>query len=132
MRVLVISPDRNLEQFLDRELGTAGIEVLGSQPGPAMIAAARATRPEIAVIQSSEARRGVTALEHAILRAIQPDVRTIVVSESLSAADADIVEAGVFYYMSASPPVRLPDVVRAAVRSIREEADRHLRQGEMR
>lgn len=132
MRVLVISPDGNLERFLERELAAAGIEVLGSLPGSTMIAAARAARPEIAVIHRSEARRDSAALEHAILRAIQPDIRTIVVGESLSAADAELVEAGVFYYMSASPPVRLPDVVRAAVRSIREEADRQLRQGEMR
>ena len=132
MRVLVISPDRNLEQFLQRELTEPEFEVVASRPGPALIAAARDGRPEIAVIHSSEARRETAALEHAILRAFRPDVRTIVVSSAPSTADAEIIQAGVFYYMSASPPVRLPDVVRAAARSIRQEADRQLRQGEMR
>ena len=53
-------------------------------------------------------------------------------SAAADEAFAEIVEAGVFYYMAASPPLRLPDVVRAAARSIREEVDRQMRQGEMR
>jgi ActR/RegA family two-component response regulator len=132
MRVLVISPDRNLAQFLERELREPGFEVVASRPGPAVVAAAREGRPEIAVIHCSEARRETAVLEHAIVRAFRPDVRTIVVSGAPSAADAEIIQLGVFYYMSASPPVRLPDVVRAAARSIRDEADRQLKQGEMR
>ena len=132
MRVLVISPDRNLEQFLGRELEPAQFEILGSRPGPAMVDAVRGARPEIAVIHCGEERRETAALEHAFLRAIQPEVRTILVSAVPSADDGELVEAGVFYYMSASPPVRLPDVVRAAARSIHEEADRRQRQGEMR
>lgn len=132
MRVLVISPDWSLELFLRREFSSAEFEILGSQPGPMVIDAARRARPEIAVIHWGDVRRQTVAIEQAILRAVRPDVRIILVSSAPSADDAELVEAGVFYYMPASPPVRLPDVVRAAARSIREESDRQLRQGEMR
>ncbi len=132
MRVLVISPDRSLEQFLRRELSTVEFDILECRPGPAVIDAARTALPEIAVIHCGDMRRETVALEQAILRAVRPDVRIILVSSAPSADDAELVEAGVFYYMPASPPVRLPDVVRAAARSVREESDRQLRQGEMR
>jgi DNA-binding response OmpR family regulator len=132
MRVLVISAGRDLEQFLRRELSSVEFEVLGSDPGPVVIDAARRARPEIAVIHRAGIRRQTAVLEQAILRAVRPDVRIILVSSAPSADDAELVEAGVFYYMPASPRVRLPDVVRAAARSIREECDRQARQGEMR
>jgi DNA-binding response OmpR family regulator len=132
MRVLVISPDRSLEQFLRRELSSAKCEILGSRPGPVLVEAARSARPEIAIIHWGDVRRQTAALEQALLRAVRPDVRIILVSSAPSPDDAELVEAGVFYYMPVSPPVRLPDVVRAAARSIREESDRQLRQRELR
>jgi DNA-binding response OmpR family regulator len=131
MRVLVISPDLSLEQFLRRELSSAEFEILGSQPGPVVIDAARRGRPEIAVIHWGDGRRQTAALEQAVLRALRPDVRIILVSSAPSTDDAELVEAGVFYYMPASPPVRLPDVVRAAARSIRDEFERQSRHGEL-
>ena len=131
MRVLVISSDWSLEQFLRRELSSAEFEILGSQPGPVVIDAARRARPEIAVIHWGDARRQTAALEQAILRALRPDVRIILVSSAPSTDDAELVEAGSFYYMPASPPVRLPDVVRAAARSIRDESERQSRHGEL-
>ncbi len=132
MRVLVISPDRGLEGFLGRELSPAEFEVLGSQPGPAVVRAARAAPPEIAVVYRGDACREATALALALLRDLKPDVRLILVTGVPSPEDAPLLEDGVFYYMPASPPVRLPDVVRAAARSIREEAERRARQGELR
>ena len=132
MRILVISSEQSLEQFLRRELSSAEFQVIGSYPGPGLIDTARSVRPEIAVIHCGDVRRPTAVLEQAILRAMRPDVRIILVSSAPSADDAELVEAGVFYYMLASPPVRLPDVVRAAARSIREESDRQVRQGEMR
>ena len=132
MRILVISSEQSLEQFLRRELSSAEFQVIGSYPGPRLIDTARSVRPKIAVIRCGDVRRPTAVLEQAILRAMRPDVRIILVSSAPSADDAELVEAGVFYYMLASPPVRLPDVVRAAARSIREESDRQVRQGEMR
>ncbi len=132
MRVLVISPDRSLEQFLSRELSSAEFEVVGIRPGPALIDAARAAPPEIAVIHCTDTSREMAALEQAVLRAIQPDVRTILVSCAPSPDDGELLEAGVFYYMCASPPLRLPEVVRAAARSIREDSRRQLKQGALR
>jgi hypothetical protein len=129
MRVLVISPDRGLEEFLRRELSPAEFGVLGSLPGAGLVHAARAVRPEIAVVHKFDDRREAAALELAILRDIRPDVRIILVSGAPSPDDAPLVESGVFYYMPASPPLRLPDVVRAAARSMREASERHLRHG---
>lgn len=132
MRVLVISADQALERFLNRELSPRDFEVLGVRHGPALVEVARAARPEIAVIHCVEGDRQTTALEHALLRAMLPHLKTILVSTASTPADGEIVEAGVFYYMIASPPLRLPDVVRAAARSIREASDKELRQGAIR
>lgn len=132
MRVLVISPDQDLGELLLQELAPTEFQVLARRPGPGVIEVARGARPEIAVIHCDDARREVAVLEHAILRASRPEVRTIVVSSASSPDDGNLVEAGIFYYMSASPPVRLPDVIRAAARSIRKELDRQRRAGEAR
>ena len=132
MHVLVISPDGNLEQFLRRELPSAEFQIVGSRPGPVVIDAARRTRPEIAVIHWGDVRRQTAALEQAILRVVRPDIRIILASSAPSPDDAELVEAGSFYYLSASPPVRLPDVVRAAAQSIRDESERQSRHGELR
>jgi ActR/RegA family two-component response regulator len=132
MCVLVVSPDQSLEQYLRRELSPAEFEILVSHPGPGVLDASRRARPEIAVIHQGHIRRQTAALEQAILRSVRPNVRIILVSSAPSTDDAELVEAGVFYYMSAAPPVRLPDVVRAAARSLRDEAGRRLRQGETR
>lgn len=130
MRVFVISPDRALEEFLRRELAAADFEVIGARPGPAVVHTARGARPEIAIVDRVDARRSEAALELAILRDVRAEVRIIVVSGVPSKEDAPLLEDGVFFYMPASPPVRLPEVVRAAARSIREE--RQSRQGELR
>ncbi len=37
-----------------------------------------------------------------------------------SAEDASLVELGLFFFLHASPPVRLPDLVLAAARSLQE------------
>jgi len=132
MRVLVISADRTLEEFLGRELSRAEFAVFGVRPGAAVVHTSRALRPEIAVVHRGDACREATALALAVLRDVRPEVRIILVSRAPSSEDALLVEEGVFYYMPASPPLRLPDVVRAAARSICEESERQSRQGELR
>lgn len=129
-RLIVIGPERSLEEFLTRELRDE-VEVIGLRPGPAVVHVVRRMRPHIAVLDRIETRRGSVALEAAILRAARPDVKVILVSAVPSLDDADLVEAGVFYYMPVSPPVRLPEVVRAAARSVREAEQRRARQGEL-
>jgi len=129
MRVLVISSDRSVEEFLRRELSPAEFDVSGVRPGAAVIRASRSMRPEIAVVQRGDACREATALELAVLRDARPEVRIILLSRVPSPDDALLVEQGVFYYMPASPALRLPDVVRAAARSLREQSERHARQG---
>ena len=132
MRVLVISPEPGLEEFLRRELSPADFEVLGARPGTAVLQTARGKRPEIAVVHRIDTRHEVAALELAILRDIRPDVRIILVSGVPSSEDALLLETGVFYYLAASPPLRLPELVRAAAASILRETSAKVRQGELR
>jgi len=119
MRVLVISALPALEGLLAEELPQGEFEIFGVRPGAALVAAARAVRPEIAVIDEAGRRREAALLEIALLRDLCPDVRLIALSPSPSLEDAALVEAGLFYYLCASPPARLPDLVRAAARALR-------------
>lgn len=131
MRVLVISPDGSLEDYLRRELETMEFAVAGTRPGADVVETARRQRPQIAVVDRVDTRREAAALELAVLRDVQADVRIILVSPRPSPEDAWLVERGVFFYLSASPPLRLPELVRAAAHAIREEADARTRQGEL-
>ena len=124
MRVLVISPDAGLEEFLTRELPPDEFEIVGTRPGPGMVPAARRGHADIAVVDRVDSRRDAAALELAVLRDVRRDVRLIVVSGAPSPEDARLVEDGIFYYLPASPPVRLPELVRAAARSIAEARQR--------
>ena len=132
MRVLVISPDRTLEDYLSTQLSAAEFEVLGTRPGGNVIEIARRERPQVAVIDGADARAEAAALELAVLRDVRADVRIVVVSRMPSSEDARLVEQGVFFYLAASPPVRQPEVIQAAARAIREEAEARTRQGELR
>ncbi len=132
MRVLVISPDCTLEEYLKRELASSEYEIVGTRPGWGVVETGRRERAPIAVIDRADERREAASLELALLRDARPDVRVIVLSAEPSTEDARLVEQGVFFYLSASPPVRLPDVIRAAARSIREETETRTRQGELR
>jgi len=132
MRVLVVSPDQALVDFLRRELAASEFEVLATLPGAEFVRAVRRARPDVAVIDRVHARCDVAEVEVALLRDARSDARIILVSEVPSAEDGRLVEAGVFFYLSASPPLRLPELVRAAADSIRQEASEKARQGELR
>ena len=132
MHVLVVSPDQALVDFLRRELATPEFEVLGSLPGAEFMRAVRRASPDIAVIDRAHARRDVAEVEVALLRDLRHEARIILVSEVPSTEDGRLVEVGVFFYLSASPPLRLPELVRAAAESIRQEASEKARQGELR
>lgn len=132
MRVLVVSTDQALVDFLRRDLATPEFEVLGSLPGAEFVRAVRQAPPDIAVIDRAHARRDVAEMEVALLRDLRHEARIILVSEVPSTEDGRLVEAGVFFYLSASPPLRLPELVRAAADSIRQEASEKARQGELR
>lgn len=131
MRVLVISLERALEDFLRRELSAGEFDVFTSRPGAQVVRAARQFRPDIAVIDRAHDSRDLAEMEVALLRDLRPEVRIILVSEVPSAEDGRLVEAGLFFYLSASPPLRLPALVRAAATSIRQESSAKARQGEL-
>ena len=132
MRVLVVGTDQALVDFLRRELSAVEFQILPSLPGAEFVRAVRQAPPDIAVIDRAHARRDVAEMEVALLRDARREARIILVSEMPSAEDARLVEAGVFFYLSASPPLCLPDLVRAAALSIQQEAHSRLLQGELR
>jgi len=132
MRVLVVSTDGTLCDFLRRELPQAEFAVVPTAPGAEFVRSARQACPDVAVIDRVHARRDVAEVEVALLRSLRPEARIILVSEVPSRDDARLVEVGVFFYLSASPPLRLPELVRAAAESIRQEKHAKLKQGELR
>lgn len=132
LRVLVVSPERVLMDFLKRELDEAEFALVPTLPGAEFVRSLRQASPDIAVIDRIHAARDVAEMEVALLRDVRPGARIILVSEIPSREDARLVEAGVFFYLSASPPLRLPELVRAAAASIHRETHTKLRQGELR
>ena len=131
MRVLVVSPDQALVDFLRRELAAPEFGVVATLPGAEFVRAVRRAHPDIAVIDRVHARRDVAEVEVALLRDVWPEARIILVSEVPSREDGRLVEAGVFFYLSASPPLRLPELVHAAAASIHHETQAKVRQGEL-
>lgn len=132
MRVLVVSPDQALVDFLRRELAAPEFGVVATLPGAEFVRAVRQAPLDVAVIDRAHARREVAEMEVALLRDARPEARIILVSEVPSSEDGRLVEAGVFFYLSASPPLRLPELVHAAAASIHQETQAKLRQGELR
>lgn len=132
MRVLVVGTDQALVDFLRRELSAAEFQILPRLPGAEFVRAVRQAPPDIAVIDRAHARRDVAEMEVALLRDARREARIILVSEVPSAEDGRLVEVGVFFYLSASPPLRLPELVRAAAASILQETSAKVRQGELR
>ncbi len=132
LRVLVVSPEQVLVDFLKRELSAAEFAVAPTLPGAEFVRGVRQACPDIVVIDRIHAGRDVAEMEVALLRDVRPGVRIILVSEIPSQEDARLVEAGVFFYLPASPPLRLPELIQAAAVSIRQEEHTKLRQGELR
>ena len=132
MRVLVVGSDQAVADFLRRELSAVDFQILPSLPGAEFVRAVRQAPPEIAVIDRAHARRDVAEMEVALLRDARREARIILVSEVPSPEDGRLVEVGVFFYLSASPPLRLPDLVRAAAASILQETSAKVQQGELR
>ncbi|MGD8897153.1 MAG: hypothetical protein PVJ73_14050 [Acidobacteriota bacterium] len=121
LRVLVISPAASLEALLGRRLPPGDFEVVRQAPGGGLMEAIRRVRPHIAVIDDVHARPFAVAMEVALLRDTRPEVRVIAVSTATGSEreDAGLVELGLFFYLRAVAPVRLPDLVLAAARSLR-------------
>lgn len=132
MRVLVVSTDQALGHFLRRELPQGDFAVVATLPGAEFVRSVRQACADVAIIDRVHARRDVAEMEVALLQDLRPEARVILVSEVPTKDDARLVEAGVFFYLSASPPLRLPELVQAAAASIRQETRAKLRQGELR
>ena len=119
LRVLVNSPDDVLVGLLKSELSSPQLLVAYTEPGASFMQAARSLRPQIALIDRIHERAAAAQMEIAVLKDLRGDVRVIVLSEDPSAADASVVEQGVFYYMASPSPAKIVAVVQAAVGSIR-------------
>ncbi len=118
LRVLVISPETSVEDLLRRELSPADFETSRLAPGGALVTALRGVRPDIAVIDRAHALKDAVPMEVALLRDVRPGIRIIALSREASLDDADLVEPGLFYLLQATLPLRLPELVRAAARSL--------------
>jgi hypothetical protein len=120
-RVLVISPKVSLEALLSRRLPPDHFEMVRLEPGGGVVAAIRRVRPHIAAIDEVHARPVAVAMEVALLRDVRPEVRVIAVSAEAgnTREEASLVELGLFFNLRAAPPLRLPDLVVAAARSLR-------------
>jgi DNA-binding NtrC family response regulator len=121
LRVLVISPEASVEALLGCQLPPGDFEVVRQAPGGGLVEAIRRVRPHIAVIDEVHARPIAVAMEVALLRDARPEVRVIAVSTATGSEreDARLIELGLFFYLRAATPVRLPDLVLAAARSLR-------------
>jgi len=120
LRVLVISPKTSVESLLRRHLLGPDFEVVRLVPGGGLVGGIRRTRPDIAVIDQVHDRRDAVPMEIALLRDARPEVRVIAVSAGTGTGleDASLVELGFFFFLQASPPLRLPDLVLAAAKSL--------------
>jgi|GEM_PF-2159247 len=114
--LLVNSPDPALAEFLERELDPARYRVLVARPGPDFVETVRRGRPQIAVLDRVHERPNVVQIEIAVLRDARPDVRIVALSSESSPKDADIVERGIFYYMTLPAGPELIRVIEAAAR----------------
>ena len=119
IRVLISSSDELLGEYVIDRLSPARFDVSAVRPGVAVLDAIRRQRPHIAVLDRVHERLEAAQMEIAVVKDVCPDARIIVVSEASSASDAQIVEAGVFFYLAerSSPPAELLRVIEAAARS---------------
>ncbi len=116
-RVLVNSPDVAVAEALRGLLPPLEYELVISQPGLGFLKAARC-RPEIAIIDRVNERPDAAEMEVAILKEACADVRIIALSGQPSARDGQLVEQGVFYYMTMGVGPELVRLIQAAARSL--------------
>ncbi|MBI4538287.1 MAG: hypothetical protein HY704_02085 [Gemmatimonadetes bacterium] len=114
VRVLVVSPGRDLTLFLGRALDPKRFQVVDVEPGPGFVDAVRRERPHIAVVDRIDERLQAAQLEIALLKDRCPDVQVIAVSGRSSESDARVVEQGIFYYLTSPTAKELPRLVEAA------------------
>jgi CheY-like chemotaxis protein len=121
IQVLVSSPEPTVAAFLRSQLLPSDFEVTSVRPGAAFPEMIRNIRPQIAILDRVHERPESAQMEIAMIKEECPDARIIVLSEQSSTTDAEVVEAGVFYYLAggASPPAELIRVIDAAVASLR-------------
>lgn len=118
LRVMVVSTQKEVGDFLKGNLSPTRFTVSTVSPGAGFVQAARREHPDIAVLDSVDTRSGAAQLEIELLKEIRPQVRIIALTQKSSPGDADIVEQGVFYYMISIVGVELIQIIEAAARSL--------------
>lgn len=117
LQILVISSSPETGAWLAGRLCSRRFAVVTSQPGPALVRAVRAGRPDLAVLDGIDARPELAKLEVALLKDRYPEVRIIALSEHSSEFDAEVVEQGVFCYLAGCSREDLLRVVEAGSRN---------------
>ncbi len=121
IKILVISPSSIMGEYLRSHMPAGEFEVITTLPGATVIEMADHVSPQIAVIDHIEERPKTVVMEVMLLKEMRPGIRIIILSGRPSANDAEIVERGVFYYMSIPVGPPLIEVIEAAARAIRNE-----------
>ena len=121
LQVMVVSPEGTIGEFLKANLSPSYFRVSVVSPGAGFVPASRREHPEIAVIDSVDERPAAAQLEIELLKEICPEIRIIALTQKSSPKDADIVEQGVFYYMTSIAGAELIQIIEAAARLIEKQ-----------
>lgn len=117
LRILVSSPDPEIGIFLKARLSPSRYKVITCQAGANFVEIAQQERPEIVVLEWDGAPVETVLMEIALLKSIRPEVRLIALSRESSMEDIQIVEHGVFYYLTREWRPVIVDIIQAAVQS---------------
>jgi len=125
--VLVFTHDSSLPSRLSEQLDATRYRVVAVDRAGEVIPMARQERPGVAVLDQIHHHREAILMMVELLRELDPDIRIIGISEQPSPDDAEVVEKGLFYYMTAPTTGRLVSIVQAAVRSRERSGGQRLR-----
>lgn len=118
LRVLTGSSDPSVAKILDEGLARRDYELLPSCPFQKVVEAVGDGCPDVLVLDI-EGQGSIQAKELVrILRKISPALRIVVLSAISAFEDGEVIEEGVFYYMTKPAGGMLVEIVEAAGRAV--------------
>ncbi len=112
LKILVISPDRRLLNYLDEQLSKNEFEFISCKPSEAFTTPAEGVH--VAIVDRIDERPDAASLEIARLKESHAGIPIIAVSKCSSTRDAAAIRQGVFYYLAGQPGSKLLRIIRAA------------------
>jgi len=123
LKVMVVETGPATGHYLNVHLPRSRFEVSSCAPGKGFLAEAKATRPDIVVLDRFDERPRAAEVELELLKEIRPEVRVIAVAGESSPNDARLLEQGVFFYMAEDEGPAIVQVIEAAARSLEARKD---------